>query len=347
MTVTLNTNARLAPDLAPSRSDAIAGFPSTLSDQAPGSGMLATKSFLQNADALVKNVSGAVVARQQVIEFSVVSMLAGGHLLLNDLPGAGKTLLARSLAYSVGQSFKRIQFNPDLLPTDITGSSIFRQSEGQFEFVPGPVFANVVLADEVNRASTRTQSALLEAMDEGQVTADGRSYPLPEPFWLIATQNEVDNYGTFPLPQAQLDRFMMSLSIGDPGPGEQVSILERNQLGDPTLSPVVNGETVREMQAQVREVEVARPVREYLANILVATRGRSDLVLGASSRGGIHLQRAAQALAATQGSSFVAPEQIKALASLVLTHRVLPAPNAAQSVSDIIDETVRGVPVPI
>ena len=171
----------------------------------------------------------------------MVSVLAGGHLLLNDLPGVGKTLLARSLARSLGGSFKRIQFTPDLLPTDVTGSSILRSAGGSFEFVPGPIFANVVLADEINRASTRTQSALLESMAEAQVTAEGRSYPLPEPFWVVATQNEVDSYGTFPLPQAQLDRFIMSLSIGYPNVEDQAEILERNQGGDPEPRQVLMG----------------------------------------------------------------------------------------------------------
>ena len=173
-------------------------------------------SLVQNADALVQNVAGVVVARRELIEHSVVSVLAGGHLLLNDLPGVGKTLLARSLARSLGGSFKRIQFTLDLLPTDITGSSMMQQSGGEFRFIPGSIFANVVLADEINRASTRTQSALLESMAEGQVAADGQSYALPSPFWVATTQNEVDSYGTFPLPHAQLDRFIMSLSLGYP-----------------------------------------------------------------------------------------------------------------------------------
>jgi MoxR-like ATPase len=295
----------------------------------------------------MEKVTSAVVARKEVIQLSVVSLLAGGHLLLNDIPGVGKTLLARSLAHSLGGTFKRIQFTPDLLPTDITGSSIFRQGEGRFEFVPGPIFANVVLADEVNRGSTRTQSALLEAMAEGQVTADGTSYPLPDPFWVVATQNEVDTYGTFPLPQAQLDRFILSLRIGDPSAEDQVTILERNQRGDPEVEPVLNGTDIREMQAEVREVEVSRPVREYLAKILLATRGHPQLVLGVSSRGGVHLQRAAQALAALRGEGFIAPQHIKAVAVAVLAHRIIAAPNSPLSPQDLVSDIVDSVPVPL
>ena len=309
--------------------------------------MFLTESLVRNADALIENVARAVVAPDGVIRHSVVSLLAGGHLLLNDLPGVGKTLLARSLARSIGESFKRIQFNPDLLPPDVTGTSVYHQADGRFEFVPGPIFANIVLADEVNRASTRTQSALLEAMAEGQVTADGKTYSLPDPFWVVATQNEVDSYGTFPLPQAQLDRFIMSLRIGNPGPKEQVAVLERNQRGDPEVGPVLDGEAIRGMQAHVREVEVALPVREYLANITVASRDHPAFALGVSPRGGVHLQRAAQALASMQGSGFVAPEHIKAVATLVLKHRVIMSPGSGASAEDVIEEIIQGVPVPI
>ena len=304
-------------------------------------------SLVQNADALVQNVAGVVVAKREMIEHSVVSVLAGGHLLLNDLPGVGKTLLARSLARSLGGSFKRIQFTPDLLPTDITGSSMMRQSGGTFEFIPGPIFANVVLADEINRASTRTQSALLESMAEGQVTADGLSYALPTPFWVVATQNEVDSYGTFPLPHAQLDRFIMSLSLGYPDAADQTAILEMNQTGDPEAGPVLSGETLVAMQAEVRELPVSKAIREYMAHILVATREHELLRLGASPRGGVHLQRAAQALAALRGAGFVAPEHIREMAPLVLGHRVIVAPGSAMSPEDAIAEVVRGVPVPL
>lgn len=304
-----------------------------------------TKGLAQDAETLVRNVARAVVARDEVVRLSVVSLLAGGHLLLNDLPGVGKTLLARSLAYSIDASFKRIQFTPDLLPSDITGSSVFLPAEGRFEFQPGPIFANIVLADEVNRASTRTQAALLEAMAEGQVTADGTTHPLPDPFWVIATQNEVDSYGTFPLPHAQVDRFLMSLSIGLPDLSEQVAILERNEHGDPVVEPALTIDRVQQMQAQARQVEVARPVREYIARI-VATRNHPNVALWISPRGGVHLQRAAQALAAMNGQGFVTPEQVKAVALPVLAHRVLLAPSSTQTAAEIIGEVLRSVPVP-
>lgn len=304
-------------------------------------------SFVHKAEALARNIASAVVAREEVIQLSLTSLLAGGHLLLNDLPGVGKTLLARSIANSIDGSFNRIQFTPDLLPTDITGSSIYDQSEKHFRFVPGPIFANVVLADEVNRTSTRTQSALLEAMAEHQVTADGKSYSLPDPFWVVATQNEVDSYGTFPLPQAQLDRFLISLSIGYPNPKEQVTILERNESGDPSVAPVLTTDDLRDMRKQVRCVEVARPIKEYIANILVATRTHPQLRLGASPRGGVQLQRASQALAALQGESFVAPEHVRAVAMAVLAHRVILSPSATLSPEELVKEIVRSVPVPL
>lgn len=308
--------------------------------------VLLTRSLVQEAEMLARNIAGAVVARPETIRLVVVSLLAGGHLLLHDLPGVGKTLVARSVAFSLDGSFKRIQFTPDLLPSDVTGSSVFLQAEGRFDFVPGPLFANIVLADEVNRASPRTQSALLEAMSEGQVTADGRSYLLPDPFWVVATQNEVDGYGTFPLPQAQLDRFMMSLSMGYPGLEEQVAILERNEHGDPVVESVLTSGRLREMRDDVQQVEVARPVREYVARLVVALREHPQLALGVSPRGAVHLQRAAQALAALEGRAFVAPEDVKAVAAPVLAHRVVPAPAATLRTEDILQEALQSVPVP-
>ena len=200
-----------------------------------------------------------MVAQESVIRLSIAALLAGGHLLLNDFPGVGKTLLARTIAHTIGTNFSRIQFTPDLLPTDITGATIYNQAQGNFQFVPGPIFGSVVLADEINRASTRTQSALLEAMGEGQVTVDGQTHPLPQPFWVVATQNEVDSYGTFPLPHAQLDRFLMSLSIGYPTDDGQVTILERSEHGEREPEVVLTDQEVCAMQGMVQQVEVTRP----------------------------------------------------------------------------------------
>ena len=239
-------------------------------------------SVSRKSEALIRNVATVVVAPDEVIRLAVISLLAGGHLLLNDLPGVGKTLLASSIARSIGSTFKRIQFTPDLLPTDITGAAVYNQTKESFQFIPGPVFANVVLADEINRTSSRTQSALLEAMGEGQVTVDGQTHVLDRPFWVVATQNEVDPYGTFPLPHAQLDRFLISLSIGYPDDAQQVAILERSEHGDAVAGAVLTPQDVREMQDLVQQVQVARPVKEYVARILTATREQPEIALGVS-----------------------------------------------------------------
>ena len=282
-----------------------------------------------------------------MIRLCVICLMAEGHLLLDDLPGVGKTLLARTIAQSIGAVFKRLQFTPDLLPTDITGASIYDRAQGGFRFVPGPIFANIVLADEINRAGSRTQSALLEAMGEGQVTADGQSYPLPKPFCVVATQNDVDPYGTFPLPHAQLDRFLMLLSIGYPGEEEQVLILERNERGQPDPTPRLTAPEVCEMQAQVRRVEVARPVKQYIARLLAATREHQEAQLGGSPRAGVQLQRAAQAHAALSGRPYVIPEDVKAVAAPVLSHRLILEPGASlASTGELVEDALHQVPVP-
>ena len=289
-----------------------------------------------------------VVAQDQVIRLSIAALLAGGHLMLNDLPGVGKTLLARSIAHSMGALFRRIQFTPDLLPTDITGASIYNQAKQEFQFVPGPIFGNIILADEINRASTRTQSALLEAMGERQVTVDGQTYPLAEPFWVVATQNEVDSYGTFPLPHAQFGRFLMSLSIGYPSDQEQVTILERSEHGEPMPRPLLTAEEVWEMQRVVQQVEASRPVKEYIARIVAATRNHPEVVLGVSPRGAVQLQQAAQAWAAMQGRSYVTPDEVKAVAVPVLAHRILlVASSSLPSPKELVEGVLEQVPVPL
>ena len=302
-----------------------------------------------NAESLIQNVSTVVVAQDTVIRLGIASLLASGHLLLNDLPGVGKTLLARSIAQSIGATFKRVQFTPDLLPMDITGASIYDQAHGQFHFTPGPIFAHVVLADEINRASSRTQAALLEAMGEGQVTVDGQTYPLDQPFWVVATQNEVDSYGTFPLPHAQLDRFLMSLSIGYPSDEEQVAILERSEHGEHMPSAVLTPQEVRQMQDQVRQVKVAQPVKEYIARILAATRQYPEVALGVSPRGGVQLQRAAQAWAALGGRTYITPDDVKTVAAPVLAHRLILAPSSGADLSpqDVVSAVMEQVPVPM
>ena len=299
-------------------------------------------SVSDKAEALIRNVATAVVARDSVIRLSVASLLAGGHLLLNDLPGVGKTLLARSIATSIGATFKRIQFTPDLLPTDITGASIYDQAQGEFHFIPGPIFAHVVLADEINRTSSRNQSALLEAMGESQVTVDGQTYPLDQPFWVVATQNEVDPYGVFPLPHAQLDRFIMSVSIGYPTNEQQLTILEYSEHGEPVLSAVLTPEEVCHMQNQVRQATVARPVKEYIARILAATRQHPDIALGVSPRGGV------QAWATLEGRSFITPDDIKAVAAPALAHRLVLTQSSAtsQSPAEVVNAVLDHVPVP-
>jgi MoxR-like ATPase len=244
-------------------------------------------------------------------------------------------------------SFKRIQFTPDLLPTDITGSSIYDAANGDFKFLPGPVFANIVLADEINRSSPRTQSALLEAMAEGQVTFDGIPHPLPRPFFVIATRNLAETHGTFPLPQSQLDRFLLSFGIGYPGRDEEVEILERHEHGEPSLEPVLTADDICTMQDQVNLVEIARPVKEYIANIVAETRASAAIAIGVSPRGAVFLQRAAQARAAMEGRGFATPDDVKAVAQAVLRHRLLTRSPEPDSATKCIESILSSVPVPL
>ncbi len=303
--------------------------------------------FARRVQAVVDNIRRVVVADPRVIRMAMLGLLCRGHVLLDDYPGVGKTLLAKTLAQSFQADFKRIQFTPDLLPTDITGSSIYNSAGGDFRFVPGPVFANIVLADEINRSSPRTQSALLEAMGEGHVTFDGVVYPLPEPFFVIATRNLAEAHGVFPLPQSQLDRFLLCLGIGYPGRDEEVEILELHEREGVTLSPVLTASDISAMQGQVQQVKVARPVKEYIANIVAETRASSEIAIGVSPRGAVFLQRASQARAAMEGRDFATPDDVKGVAQAVLRHRILPRSAEKDSAAGCIEAILSTVPVPL
>ncbi|HEX9115100.1 MAG TPA: MoxR family ATPase [Anaerolineae bacterium] len=283
------------------------------------------------AGKVVANVEKVIIGQRSAIEILLTALLCEGHVLLEDVPGVGKTMLARSLATSLGVSFKRLQCTPDLLPNDITGVSVFNQPAGRFDFIPGPAFANVLLADEVNRATPRTQSALLECMGERQVTVDGVTHPLARPFVVLATENPIEYEGTFPLPEAQLDRFLFKLSLGYLDPEDESRMLLNLRQAHPieTLEPVVDGGQLPLLAEQVWDVHVDDTVREYIVRLVNASRGHSDLLLGASPRGSLALYRAAQAWAALHGRSYVLPDDVKRLAPLTLAHRCLVQPESA------------------
>ena len=300
----------------------------------------------ETAASVKENVERVIVGKGEVVELAIVALLCEGHILIEDVPGLGKTVLAKSLAKSLGCGFRRIQCTPDLLPSDITGTYIYNQKTQDFEFRPGPVISQVVLADEVNRATPRTQSALLEAMQERQVTAEGETIKLPRPFLVLATQNPIELEGTFPLPEAQLDRFLMKIEIGYPTTDESRQILSRFKQEDPLdeLSAVTSAETLQRMQEICREVHVAADVEEYIISIIQATRDHDTLQIGASPRAMLALYNASQALAAIHGRSFVTPDDIKYLAAPVLVHRLIPKSEsrlrgyqAEQTISEIIE----------
>jgi MoxR-like ATPase len=306
----------------------------------------------QKIHRVIAEVETVIVGKRHVVERSLAALLASGHLLIEDVPGTGKTMLARSLSRSIDGTFRRIQFTPDLLPADITGTSIYNQKTSEFEFHPGPVFANIVLADEINRATPKTQSSLLEAMEEFQVTLDGVTRPLPRPFFVIATQNSVEYQGTFPLPESQLDRFVMRLSMGYPSPEDEAAILGRQSHGHPIekVRPVITTAEVEELRAMVREIRVSGPTREYVVDLVNATRETSQLALGASPRGSLDLLHASQALAAMRGRDHVLPDDVKELAEPVLAHRVILHPEARLRRLDgtqVIRDILRQVPIPI
>ena len=304
------------------------------------------------AKKIIANVEKVIVGKRRQIILALVSWFSEGHILLEDVPGVAKTMLARALARSVGCSFKRVQCTPDLLPTDVTGASIFNQKLTEFEFRPGPIFAQLVLADEINRTTPRTQSALLEAMAEGRVTVNGVTHELKRPFLVVATQNPIDHEGTFPLPEAQLDRFLVRFSLGYPTPDEELKMLDLLQRGNPLddLQPVVSDAELLAAQREVREIHVDEKVRRYLVQIVQDTRQHDDLGLGASPRASIALFRTAQALAAISGRGFVQPDDVKRMAAAVLTHRLILRPESRLrkvTAAAIVEEVVEEVPVPM
>lgn len=274
---------------------------------------------------IIENIEKVIVGKRQVIEYFLTAILSNGHILLEDIPGVGKTILSRAMAISLGMSFKRIQCTPDLLPSDITGVSVFNQKTQEFEFKPGPVFANLVLADEINRATPRTQSSLLECMEERQVTVEGVPIKLPKPFIVMATQNPIEYEGVFPLPEAQLDRFLMKLSIGYPSYEDEMEIIRMQRLRHPIeeLGPVATLEDVISLQEKIKEVYVDETIIQYILDIVSATRKHSDIAVGASPRGSLALYRTSQALAYIRGRDYVLPDDVKELAPLVLSHRVI------------------------
>jgi MoxR-like ATPase len=303
-------------------------------------------------EKITANISRVIVGKEQAIELMLVGLLAEGHVLLEDVPGVAKTLLAKSLAKSMGGTFNRVQFTPDLLPSDITGFNVYDQKTGRFSFNPGPVITNVLLADEINRTIPRTQSSLLECMEERQVTVDGTTHPLPAPFLVMATQNPIELEGTFPLPEAQLDRFLLKTRLGYPDKNEEVRILERFQKTDPfpLLEPVATPGDIAGLQKARRSIRVSQPLREYIADIVHATRADEAIQFGGSPRASLGLMRAGQALAALRGRDYILPDDVKYLAHPVLTHRLILAEEErlkGKSTDRLIEKLINRVPVPV
>jgi MoxR-like ATPase len=300
---------------------------------------------------LVTAIEQVLVGKHAEAELAIIGLAAGGHLLIEDVPGVGKTMLAKSVARATGCTFKRIQFTPDLLPSDVTGVSIYNQRTGEFEFRAGPIVAHVVLADEINRATPKTQSALLEAMEEHQVTVEGVTRPLPTPFMVLATQNPIEYEGTFPLPEAQLDRFLLRIHLGYPEPSQEVAVLQKQMLRHPLedLVAVTSAAELQQLQQAVRGVHVDPQVQRYIVHIVGLTRDHADVYLGASPRGSLALMRAAQARATLAGRDYVIPDDVKALATAALAHRLIMSPEARMrnaTAQAVIQNILQEVPVP-
>ena len=300
---------------------------------------------------LIENLERVIVGKRQTVELTVIGLLCQGHVLIEDVPGVGKTVLARSLAKSLCCTFNRLQFTPDMLPSDVTGVSIYNQANRKFEFRNGPIFAQIVLVDEINRATPKTQAALLEAMEERQVTVDGTTHVLPSPFMVLATQNPIEYEGTFPLPEAQLDRFLLRVRLGYPNPTDEIEVLERQQLKHPieSLAPVIKVNELLAAMEAIKKIYVSAPIKRYIVDLMNRTRQNNDVYLGASPRGSLGLFRTGQARAALDGRDFVLPDDIKALAVSVLAHRIIVSPAARLrelSAERIVTEILDKLPVP-
>jgi MoxR-like ATPase len=313
--------------------------------------MQSVQDLAASVQRVINNVEKVIVGKAESVAFSLIAVICNGHVLIEDVPGVGKTVLTKAIARSIGCSFKRIQFTPDLLPSDVTGVSIYNQKTGNFEFRAGPIMSQIVLADEINRATPKTQSALLEAMEETQITVDGATYRLPEPFMVMATQNPIEYEGTFPLPEAQLDRFMMNIKLGYPNVSDEMNILDTHQFHHPLedLEQIMAADELVLIQKQVRSIHVDPSIREYIVAIANATRNHNNIYLGSSPRGSLALYRTSQALAAIRGRGYVIPDDVKLLAKPTLAHRIIVTPAArvrAITSAAVLDEILQSVPVP-